>query len=80
MVKESLSGKTENDMKVNLKMIEGMVKESLDGLMEESMKEVGNKENSMEKEFLLMQKVKRKEVNGRMVNELGGSLIKHQRI
>lgn len=49
MVKESICGQMEDDMKENTKMIKNMDMVFINGLMEKDMKECGLMENNMEK-------------------------------
>ena len=52
--------------------------EYMNGVMEEDMKENGNMENNMEKDYMLLEKLKEQE-NGWMENELDG-MMKRERI
>lgn len=73
MEREFIFGLMEEDMKDIILMILNMDMVSINGVMGEDMKVNGNQENNMEKEFILLERLKEVD-NGFKEKELNGMM------
>jgi hypothetical protein len=80
MEEVSLLGQMEENMMENISMIKSKAMVYLHGLMEENMKVIGTMENNMDRESIILLKVRQRRVNGKMEKELNGFLEKEAMI